>query len=45
MPTETKEKWEGKATEFNIKPGPESLVLQAAIIGRRLIGKHSRDQC
>lgn len=43
MLTKTKEKWEVKATGFKIKPHPESPVAQAAIIGRSLLGKHSRD--
>lgn len=43
MPAKTKEKWEVKATGFKIKSGPESPVVQAAIIGRRLAGKHSKD--
>jgi len=43
MPTKTKEKWEVKAIGFKIKSGPESPVVQAATIGRRLIGKHSSD--
>ena len=40
IPTKTKEKWEVKATGFKIKSGPENSVVQAAIIGRRLVGKH-----
>lgn len=43
IPTKTKEKGEVKTTGFKIKSGPESLVVQAAIIGRRLVGKHSGD--
>lgn len=43
MLTKTKEKWEVKATGFKIKPRPESPVAQAAIIGRSLLGKYSRD--
>lgn len=43
MPTKTKEKWEVKAAGFKIRSGPERPVVQAAIIGRRLVGKHSRD--
>lgn len=43
MPTKTKEKWEVQAIGFKIKSGSESPVVEAAIIGRRLVGKHSRD--